>query len=108
MQLQPRGFNVTWRVSRPVARPGLLLVGDAAARLDPAAGQGVFFALESGLRASKVVAACLYSPRLASFFLARYDSWVMDEFTRKVRGLANLYRDLGINVTLPVLEFLTA
>lgn len=61
IELSARGFDVTWRAVRPTAMPGLLLVGDAAAQLDPATGQGVFFALESGLRAAQTILECTLS-----------------------------------------------
>jgi flavin-dependent dehydrogenase len=85
-----------------VARPGLLLVGDAAAQVDPAAGQGVLFALESGLRAAQVVAACSETPALTALHLARYDEWAMHEFERKTAALTAMYRDLGIDAALAI------
>lgn len=100
VQLPARGFDVTWRAPRPLARPGLLLVGDAATLVDPAAGQGVFFALESGLRAATVVAKCSESPAYRALLLARYDDWAMREFKRKTVALTAMYRGLGIDAAL--------
>lgn len=100
VQLPARGFDVTWRAPRPLARPGLLMVGDAASLVDPAAGQGVFFALESGLRAATVVAGCFESPAHSALLLAQYDDWAMREFQRKTRTLTAMYRGLGIDAAL--------
>ena len=102
VQLRARGFDVTWRAHRPVAPPGLLLVGDAAAVVDPAAGQGVLFGLESGLRAAHIVAACSAAPARTALFLAQYDQWAIGEFERKTRALTGMYRDLGIDAALAI------
>src|SRR5262245_55409067 len=45
----PRGVDMTWRRARHAAGPGWLLVGDAAAVVDPVAAQGVLRALASGI-----------------------------------------------------------
>ena len=44
---------------RPVTRPGLALVGDAAMQTDPAFGQGIAWALRSGARLAGEAAAAL-------------------------------------------------
>ena len=98
VKLPSRGYDVTWQAPRPLACPGLLIAGDAAALLDPAAGQGVFFALESGQRAAQTIVACFESPVRSAVALAHYDHWVMGEFERKVRTLTSMYRDLKIEV----------
>ncbi len=100
VQLKARGFDVTWRAVRPVAMPGLLLVGEAAAQLDPAAGQGVFFALESGLRAAQTILECTAAPGQSALALARYDDWVMREFERKTHALRTMYADLDLRAHL--------
>lgn len=100
VQLPARGFDVTWRAPRPLARPGLLIIGDAATIIDPAAGQGVFFALESGLRAAQIVAGCFGSPAHTALLLAHYDDWAMREFQRKTLTLKAMYRGLGIEAAL--------
>ncbi|HVG60895.1 MAG TPA: FAD-dependent monooxygenase [Hyalangium sp.] len=95
--LLPRsGAEVGWRVLRPLARPGLFLAGDAAAVFDPAAGQGVLFALHSGITAAMALRACREQPRLEALHLATYDDWVMRQVEYKAHGLRELYRSLGI------------
>lgn len=88
-----RGYDLTWRAVRPVVRPGLLLAGDAATVLDPASGQGVFFALESGARVGALAAG-----RPHALDLARHDDWVMRSFEHKVGALRAIYADLGLIV----------
>src|SRR5262249_22530989 len=85
------GVDVTWRVMRPLAKPGCLVVGDAAAVLDPATGQGVFFALHSGMMAARVILECINEPQLEPLHLALFDDWVMRQFQYKVDGLRALY-----------------
>lgn len=96
--LPRRGMDVSWRAMRPLVKPGCVLVGDAAAVFDPAAGQGVFFALRSGIAAGEMLLACLARPQLEALHLAAYDDWVMRQVDHKVRGLRELYRSLGITV----------
>jgi flavin-dependent dehydrogenase len=100
--LLPRsGVDVTWRVMRPLAKPGCLVVGDAAAVLDPASGQGVFFALHSGMTAARVIFECINQPQLEALHLALYDDWGMREFQHKVDGLRELYASMKIIVATP-------
>ena len=100
--LLPRsGVDVTWRLMRPLARPGCLVVGDAAAVVDPAAGQGVFFALHSGMTAARVILDCINQPWLEPLHLALYDDWGMRQFQYKVDGLRVLYDSMRISVATP-------
>lgn len=96
--LPRRGMDVSWRAMRPLVKPGCLLAGDAAAVFDPAAGQGVFFALLSGIKAAGALLACRAQPFLESLHLAAYDDWAMRQVEFKVQGLRELYRALGITV----------
>lgn len=96
--LPRRGMDVSWRAMRPLVKPGCILAGDAAAVFDPAAGQGVFFALYSGLTAGEAVLACLARPHLEPLYLATYDDWAMRQVEYKVRGLRELYRTMGITI----------
>ena len=45
-------------------------MGDAAAVVDPAAGQGVFFALHSGMVAARAILDCINQPQLEPLHLA--------------------------------------
>jgi len=85
--------NMRWRMFRPVCSEGILLCGDAAGILDPAAGQGIFNALWSGIVAANAVVACINDPDLASFHLARYDDWFVQHFEGKVAQLKEYYRE---------------
>jgi len=97
LDLQPgRPADVTWRLHRPVAAEGWLLVGDAAAVLDPAAGHGVFFALASGMRAALAVYRSIHQPSGTALHLAEYDGWVSDTYHQKASGLIQIYEEMGL------------
>jgi len=88
--------NMRWRMFRPVCSEGILLCGDAAGILDPAAGQGIFNALNSGMYAAHAVIACVQQPAMASFHLALYDDWFVQQFEAKVKQLQEYYLENGI------------
>jgi geranylgeranyl reductase family protein len=50
----PMGFN-----RAPVARPGLMLVGDAAGVVNPFNGEGIAYAMETGAMAAEVAAVAI-------------------------------------------------
>jgi flavin-dependent dehydrogenase len=93
-----RAFSARWRVFRPTVQDGLILAGDAAGMLDPAAGEGVLTALASGLVAARAVTLALHRPALARVFLAEYDGWYYQRFGALARRLAGYYADLGIQL----------
>ena len=88
--------NMRWRLYRPVCSEGILLCGDAAGILDPAAGQGILNALWSGMMAGNAVISCLREPHLASLHLAYYDDWFVQQFEMKVEQLGEYYAENGI------------
>ncbi|MGB4848244.1 MAG: NAD(P)/FAD-dependent oxidoreductase [Saprospiraceae bacterium] len=90
--------NMRWRLFRPVCSEGILLCGDAAGILDPAAGQGIFNALLSGITAANTAVKCISEPDLAAFHLAHYDDWFVREFEGKVKLLRLYYEEHGITV----------
>ena len=90
--------NMRWRLYRPVCSEGILLCGDAAGILDPAAGQGILNALWSGMTAANTVISCLREPDAASFHLAYYDDWFVRQFEAKVQQLRTYYREHSINI----------
>jgi flavin-dependent dehydrogenase len=90
--------NMRWRLFRPVCSEGIILCGDAAGILDPAAGQGIFNALLSGIQAGNTVISCIHKPDLASFILAQYDDWFVQQFEGKVKRLNQYYKDHGITI----------
>src|SRR6218665_623423 len=94
----------TW----PDCQPGCLVVGDAAAVFDPAAGQGVFFALRSGITAAETLRTCLARTFLEAPLLAAYDDWALRQVEYKVHGLRELYRGLGMTLARMDAEALSA
>ncbi|HZV70766.1 MAG TPA: FAD-binding protein [Saprospiraceae bacterium] len=90
--------NMRWRLFRPVSSEGIVLCGDAAGILDPAAGQGIFNALISGIKAANTVVKCITGANLAAFLLAHYDDWFVQQFEEKVKQLRLYYEEQGITV----------
>lgn len=88
--------NRRWRLYRPVCKEGVVLCGDAAGILDPAAGQGIFNALMSGMIAAQCVVSCTQQPELESFHLAYYDDWFVRLYEEKVEKLRSHYKEHGI------------
>ncbi|HEY3246975.1 MAG TPA: FAD-dependent monooxygenase [bacterium] len=77
----PIGF----RVNRMVA-DRLLLAGDAAAQIDPMTGQGIYFALRSGVLAAETAASALVTGDLTASQLAPYVSRRRAVFGSKLRA----------------------
>jgi flavin-dependent dehydrogenase len=75
--------------ARRVAGAGWLAVGDAAATLDPLCGQGVYRALESGLRAAAAVGSSLSGSREA---LSDYARHAEADFAAYLRERVAYYR----------------
>jgi ubiquinone/menaquinone biosynthesis C-methylase UbiE len=74
----------------PIAGARTLLVGDAAALVDPFLGEGVYYAVRSGQLAAQVVAEALAGERRATplaDYLERVDAEIYREF-RPARNLA--------------------
>jgi flavin-dependent dehydrogenase len=88
--------NMRWRMYRPVCSEGIVLCGDAAGILDPAAGQGIFNALWSGIVVANTVAACIQEPDLASFHLADMMIGLCSTLKARLRQLKEYYRENGI------------
>ncbi|MDW3195374.1 MAG: FAD-dependent monooxygenase [Cytophagales bacterium] len=102
--LEPVGkataHNVRWRVFRPICDQQVLLCGDAAGILDPAAGQGILSALLSGIKAGQCLNECNSNPEQEVFFFAMYDQWFISQFEQKVEDLANYYKVADISILL--------
>lgn len=64
----------------PCYKSGLLLVGEAAGLVNPITGEGVDYALESGLLAAQVAAAALARDSTADEHLSRYDALLRDRY----------------------------
>ncbi len=90
--------NRRWRAFRPVCKEGILLCGDAAGIIDPAAGQGILNALLSAGMAVKTIKACNDNPALEAVYLARYDDWFISQYEDKVKMLKGFYDQHGIGI----------
>ena len=90
--------NRRWRLYRPVCKEGVILCGDAAGILDPAAGQGIFNALLSGMVAAQCVISCFLQPEMEAFHLAYYDDWFVRQFAEKAERLRSYYEEHGISL----------
>lgn len=88
--------NMRWRMYQPMCREGIVLCGDAAGILDPAAGQGIFNALGSGIMAANAVVSCLQQPDYEAFHLAHYNQWYVEHFESKVSQLREYYIAQGL------------
>lgn len=93
-----KSANRRWRASRPVCKEGLLLCGDAAGIIDPAAGQGILNAMLSAITAAKTIKSCITNPAFEALYLARYDEWFIDHYLDKVRLLKHFYKRAGVQI----------
>ena len=91
--------NRRWRLFRPVCKEGLLLCGDAAGILDPAAGQGILNALVSSARAAHTIFACILNPEFEALYLAKYDDWFTTGYLEKVDLLKHFYKQHGVELS---------
>lgn len=89
-----RGADATWRIAAS-AGPGWMLVGDAAANLDPTSSKGVIKALLSGTMAGRTAAAILKRGASAEQGAAAYRRWMDEVFEAQVAALAPMYAQLG-------------
>jgi geranylgeranyl reductase family protein len=62
-----------------------LLVGDAARVSEPVTGEGIYFAMRSGLLAAEVIAEALAVNDLSARFLRRYEQRCHQTFRRRMR-----------------------
>jgi flavin-dependent dehydrogenase len=94
---KPLVHNVRWRVFRPVCTKKVILCGDAAGMLDPAAGQGILNALMSGIMAARCVVISKAQPQMEAYAFMEYDQWFIEQFEEKVEALKTYYAELNIN-----------
>lgn len=90
-----QGAEVAWRRATRTTGPGWMLVGDAAASLDPASSHGVLKALMSGVFAARTAAAVLQRGAPESTAARAYHDWLASWFNADVERLATAYRTLG-------------
>lgn len=94
---EPLAANMRWRLHEPVFMNGVIMVGDAAGILDPAAGQGVLFAVWSAVMAAQAIDRAVQSPLHATAALQEYDAWFRAHYERRAATLARHYSTLGIH-----------
>jgi flavin-dependent dehydrogenase len=99
--LRPRGrmcgADVTWRLATRTAGKGWMLIGDAAAVLDPTSSHGVLKAIVSGMTAGHLVGAVLSGKAPVDGAADAYHEWLSRWFTADAAKLARFYRDLGVD-----------
>ena len=79
-----------------VAGAGWLMVGDAAATLDPTSSHGVLKAIMSGMTAGHLIAAVLDGKAPADGTATAYHEWLAGWFSADAGRLAQFYRNLGV------------
>ncbi|KVN41188.1 hypothetical protein WJ63_22215 [Burkholderia pyrrocinia] len=87
-----------WRYLRQAAGAGYVVCGDAAGYLDPATGDGLRFAIASGLRAGALAVEVTRHPDRASVLAALYCDWVTQSYERNRAVLAKSYADAGLDI----------
>jgi flavin-dependent dehydrogenase len=87
-----------WRRLHQAAGPGYLVCGDAAGYLDPATGDGLRFAFESGLRAGALAAEITRHPQRSSVLAALYSDWVVQSYEGNKTVLAQSYARSGLDI----------
>ncbi len=97
---QEKAAEVTWRMIPDCAGPGYAIVGDAAARLDPARGGGVLRALISGIWAIALFNRDPDSNAACSAALS-YRNWMTRWVRTDAATLAEMYVATPFNVSWP-------
>ncbi|MCA3184988.1 FAD-dependent oxidoreductase [Cupriavidus sp.] len=87
-----------WRHLRQPAGAGFFVCGDAAGYLDPASGDGLRFALESGARAGTLAAGVVRWPQRGSLAAALYADWVLQTYQAGRTALAGVYAAANLSV----------
>jgi len=87
-----------WQCVRQTAGPGYIVCGDAATYLDPATGDGLRFAIASGLRAGATAVEVSRHPDRASVLAALYCDWVTQSYERNRAVLARSYARAGLDL----------
>lgn len=87
-----------WHRVRQAAGPGYIVCGDAAGYLDPATGDGLRFAIASGLRAGAMAVEVSRHPDRASLLAALYRDWVTRSYEHDRAVLARSYTRAGLDI----------
>lgn len=85
------GFDVTWRRAGTLAGHGYFVTGDAAFVLDPSAGNGVLYAVLSGMFAGECVVAVTEGREDHASVQAHYDEWSNQWFDGAREALAGIH-----------------
>jgi flavin-dependent dehydrogenase len=80
-----------WRSYKTVAMEGIIICGDAASIIDPAAGQGILAAIYSGIKAAETAASCMNNPEKEPEYLVNYSTWFTNETTKKMEQVKEFY-----------------
>ena len=91
-----RGADVTWRMQERVAGSGWLMVGDAAATLDPTSSHGVLKAVVSGMMAAHLIAGILKQNAPVAEAAEAYQDWLAGWFRHDAAELSAFYRALNV------------
>jgi len=83
--------NMRWRSYKTVAMEGIIICGDAASIIDPAAGQGILTAIYSGIKAAETAANCIKNPEKEPEYLVNYSTWFTNEATKKIEQVKEFY-----------------
>ncbi len=75
-----------------LSRPGLLVVGDAAALTYPISGEGIGKAMESGILAGDVITEGVHQGRTPDVIAARYADALEAKFLRRFQAYTNAQR----------------
>ncbi|MBN3788849.1 FAD-binding protein [Burkholderia sp. Ac-20353] len=87
-----------WQRLRQAAGPGYIVCGDAAGCLDPATGDGLRFAIASGLHAGAMAVEVARHPDRANVLAALYCDWVAQSYERNRTVLAQSYTREGLDI----------
>lgn len=87
-----------WRHLRQAAGAGFFVCGDAAGYLDPASGDGLRFALESGTRAGALAAGVVRWPQRSSLAAALYADWALQTYQAGRTALSDVYARANLPV----------
>ncbi|VWB05858.1 hypothetical protein BLA15945_00074 [Burkholderia lata] len=87
-----------WQCVHQTAGPGYIVCGDAAGYLDPATGDGLRFAVASGLRAGAMAIEVSRHPDRAGLLAALYRDWVTQSYEYNRAVLAQSYTRAGLDI----------
>lgn len=94
MDSPPSVWNMRWRLFRPIVSKGLLVCGDAAGIIDPAASQGILTAVMAGIAAANCIGNIFNDPSAENILLANYDQWYLGQYENRARQLRSYYQEL--------------